>query len=160
MLAWALRRQMVPERLIKLVMALYVNSTSKVKTAAGVSEEFSIRVGVHQGSALSPLIFIVVMQEATKEARREGLKELLHADDLGLMAESEEEAVEKFRAWKRERGRGGLRVNMEKTKVVISGEEPRIRMESGRYPCGCCRRVVGGNSVYCAECEPWCHQGC
>ncbi len=47
------------------------------------------------------------------------------------------------RQWKSSgRGRGGvetkgLRVNMEKTKVVISGEEPMIRMENGRYPCGC-----------------------
>ncbi len=41
------------------------------------------------------MLFIVVMQEAMKEARREGLKELLYADDLVLMAESEEEVVEK-----------------------------------------------------------------
>ncbi len=154
--AWALRRQMVPERLIKL----YVNSKSKVKTPVGTSEEFNIRVGVHQGSALSPLLFIVVMQEATKEARREGLKELLYADDLVMMAESEEEAVEKFTTWKGEMERRGLRVKMEKTKFVISGEEPRIRMESGRYPCGCCGRGVGENSVRGAECERWCHQRC
>ncbi len=42
--------------------------------------------------------------------------------------------------------RRGLRVNMEKTTVMISGEEPMIRMESGRYPCGCCERGVGKNS--------------
>ncbi len=83
-IAWVLRKQMVPERLIKLVMALYVNSMSKVKMPVGISKEFSIRVGVHQGPALSPLLFIVVMQEATKEARRGGLKELLYADDLVL----------------------------------------------------------------------------
>ncbi len=159
-IAWTLRRQMVPERLIKLVMALYVNSMSKVKRLAGISEEFSIRVGVHQGSALSPLLFIVVMQEAAKEARREGLKELLYADDLVLFAESEKEAVEKFRTWKREMERRGLRVNIEKTKVVKSGEELRIRMESGRYPCGCCGRGVGENSVWCAGCERWSHQRC
>ncbi len=47
---------------------------------------------------------------------------------------------------------------MEKTKVVISGEEPMVRMESGRYPCGCCGRGVGENSVWCAGCERWCHQ--
>ncbi len=41
--------------------------------------------------SLRPLLFLVVMQEATKEARREGLKELLYVDDLVLMAESEEE---------------------------------------------------------------------
>ncbi len=48
-IAWALRRQLVPKRLIRLVMALYKNSTSKVKASAGISEEFSIRVVVHQG---------------------------------------------------------------------------------------------------------------
>ncbi len=72
------------------------------------------------------------MQKAMKEAKREGLKEPLHVDDLVLMAELEEEAVEKFSAWKRTMERRGLRVTMEKTKVVISGKE-LIRMESGRY---------------------------
>ncbi len=56
-------KETVTERLIKLVMPLYENSMSKVKAPAGISEEFSIRVGVHQGSALSPLLLIVVMQE-------------------------------------------------------------------------------------------------
>ncbi len=68
------------------------------------------------------------MQEATKEARREGLKELLYADDLVLLAESEDEAVEKFNACKWGMEKRGLRVNMEKMKVMISGEEPMIRM--------------------------------
>ncbi len=44
------------------------------------------------------------MQEATKEAGRESLKELLYVDDLVLMAESEEGAVEKLG-----RGKGGWR---------------------------------------------------
>ncbi len=61
-----------------------------MKASVGISEEFRIGVGLHHRSALSPLPFIVVTQEATKGARREGLKELLYADDLVLMAESEE----------------------------------------------------------------------
>ncbi len=130
MIAWALRRQMIPERLIKLVMALYENSVSKVKAPAGISEEFSVRVGVHHGLALSPLLFIVVMQEATRGPERESLKELLYVDDLVLMAELEETV--KSSAWKRGMARRGLRVNMEKTKVMISGGEPVIRMETGR----------------------------
>ena len=157
---WALRRQGVPERLIRLVMALYKNSKSKVKTSVGTSEEFNIGVGVHQGSALSPLLFILVIQEATKEVGREGLMELLYADDLVLMAESQDEVVERFEAWKGSMERRGLKVNMDKTKVLISGKEPRRVMERGRYPCSCCGKGVGGSSVRCVACKKWCHRRC
>ena len=51
---WALRRQKVPERLVTAVMSPYAESRSRVKTVAGTSEAFSIRVGIQQGSALSP----------------------------------------------------------------------------------------------------------
>ena len=83
-----------PEHLIALVMALYSNARSRVRTLAGTSDEFGIGVGVHQGSALSPLLFVVVMEEA-------GLRDLLNTDDRVITAESEKEAVRKFREWKR-----------------------------------------------------------
>ena len=38
-----------------------------MKTFTGTSKKFEIKVGVHQGSALSPLLFILVVEEATKE---------------------------------------------------------------------------------------------
>ena len=66
---WALRRQKVPERLIALVMALYSNTRSRVRTLAGTSDEFGIGVGLHQGLSLSTLLFVVVMQEAAREGR-------------------------------------------------------------------------------------------
>ena len=64
-----IRRQKLPERHRISVMSLYVESRSRVKTVAGTSEAFDIRVGVHQGSALSPLPFITIMEETTKLAR-------------------------------------------------------------------------------------------
>jgi len=67
---WALRRKGLPERIVDAVMALYVNSRTRVKAMAGVSEEFNILVGVHQGSVLSPLLFIIVMDELIKEIRK------------------------------------------------------------------------------------------
>ena len=82
-------------------MALYSNARSRIRTLAGTSDEFGKAVGVHQGSALSPLLFVVVMQsEATRESRGEGLWDLLYADDLVITSESEEEAVRKFGVWK------------------------------------------------------------
>ena len=64
------------------------------------SNAFSVRVGVHHGSVLSPFLFIIVLEALSREFR-EGLPiELLYADDLFLMAESEELLMEKLRKWK------------------------------------------------------------
>ena len=68
----------MPECLKAIVMALNSNARSRVRALEGTSEEFGIGVGVHKASALSPLLFVVVMQEATREARGEGLWDLLH----------------------------------------------------------------------------------
>ena len=157
---WALRRQRVPEKLVRMVMLLYEGTTSRVKTVAGKSEKFKIGVGVHQGSALSPLLFIAVMEEATKECRGEGLFELLYADDLALTGETREEAKEMFVRWKSGMERRGLKINMEKTKVMVSGRNRQQEERRGRFPCGCCGRGVGANSILCSTCSRWCHKRC
>ena len=54
MIKWALGKQGVSHKMIMAVMALYEGTKSRVKITAGISKDFDIRVGVHQGSALSP----------------------------------------------------------------------------------------------------------
>ena len=157
---WALRRQKVPEKLVTVIMALYQESRSKVRTMVGTSEAFDIRVGVHQGSSLSPLLFITVMEEAAKTARGEGPWELLYADDLVLTAETKEEVTRMFNKWKEQMELRGLKVNLEKTKSMVTGKRAAEAVQSGRWPCGCCGRGVGSNSVLCVECNKWCHQRC
>ena len=71
-------------------MALYTEACTIVKTYAGISESFDVKVGLHQGSLLSPLLFAVVMDVVSSEAS--GLpSELLYADDLVLMAPTMEQ---------------------------------------------------------------------
>ena len=53
------------QRPIRLVTTLYGGSQSRVRIAGGVSDEFEILVGVHQGSVLSPLLSILIKEEAT-----------------------------------------------------------------------------------------------
>lgn len=61
-LIWhALREHNVPEEYIHWVQLMYENPTSSVRCDAGVSKPYSISVGVHQGSVLSPLLFIIVL---------------------------------------------------------------------------------------------------
>ena len=66
---WALRRQLVPEWLVRAVMGLYHHSSSQVRFAGAMSGSFPID-GVYQGSALSPLLLKLVMEESTKHCRR------------------------------------------------------------------------------------------
>src|SRR5664279_3429253 len=89
-----------------------------VKVNGRVSNAFVVRVGVHQGSVLSPLLFIIVLEALSREFR-EGLPmELLYADDLVLLADSMEELMEKFMRWRAGMEGKGLRVNLGKTKVM------------------------------------------
>ena len=86
-LVWALRRQLVREKLLRLLMALFSGARPIVVAAGGPSAPFEISVGVHQVSALSPVLFNFVMEEATKECRRGVPWDMLYADDLVLTAE-------------------------------------------------------------------------
>lgn len=121
---------------------------------------FDILVGVHQGSVLSPLLFIIVMDELSKDIRKGVPWELMFADDLALTEESELEVMGVFEKWRVAMDSKGLKVNMEKTKLMITGKESSHRVKSGRWPCGCCGKGVGVNSILCVECSRWCHQRC
>ena len=106
-------------------------------------------MGFHQRPALSPQLFVAAMQEATRAARGEGLWDLLHVDDLVIAAESEEEAVTKFGVWKRKIETRGLKVIINKTKLMVMNREPAVRPQRGRCQCGVCSKGVGLNSVWC-----------
>ena len=75
-----------------------------------VSEPFEVKVGVHQRSVLSPLLFLAVMDVLDEGVRRGLLFELLYADDLVIMAESLQELERKYIEWKNSLDSKGLRV--------------------------------------------------
>ena len=115
---WALRYLGVVEWIVSVIRAIYEDATTKVRLNGRESNAFSVRVGVHQGSVLIPLLFIIVLEALSRELR-EGLPmELLHADDHVLMAESEELLMEKLRKWKNGMEAKGLTENVVKTKVM------------------------------------------
>ena len=57
------------------------------------SKGFEVKVGMHQGSALSPLLFVIVIEAISSEFRVALPWELLYADDLAVIAETEEELI-------------------------------------------------------------------
>ena len=59
---WAPRKLGVEEWIVRLVQGMYANVRSRVRVSEGYSEKFEVKVDVHQGSVLSPLLFIIVLE--------------------------------------------------------------------------------------------------
>ena len=152
-----MRKLGVEEWIVKTVQAMYESSRSSVRVNNMFSEEFPVNVGVHQGSVLSPLLFIIVMEALSREFRVSCPWEILYADDLVIVSESLDVLIQKLMVWKRELESKGLRVNMGKTKVLHSSYGNNLRIKTGKWPCGVCQKGVGVNSIYCPGCKCWIH---
>ena len=126
---WCLRRRGVPEKLVRLVEATYHGTSTVVRTKHGRTDEFPIKVGLHQGSGLSPFLFIVVL-----DARRGLPRELLFADDLAV-TDIEEEMQKRWLDWQIGMESKGLKVNIGKTEVMVSsrrGTKANIKDSQGK----------------------------
>ena len=88
------------EWIVRLVQGVYSNARSRVRVGEGYSEEFYVKAGVHQGSVLSPLLFIIVLEALSREYGCGVPWEELFADDLVIIAESMEECVRRLLIWK------------------------------------------------------------
>jgi len=87
------------------------------ETVYGNSSGFEVKVGMHQGSTLSPLLFVIVIEATSREFRVALPWELLYADDLVVIAESEQDLIKRFNEWKNNVQNRGTYVNVNKTKV-------------------------------------------
>jgi len=131
----------VEEWIVQVIQAMYAGATTAVKINNGEIAEFEVKVGVHQGSVLSPLLFIIVLEALSREFRVGVPWELFYADDLVLIAETEELLREQVEKWKPGMEEKGLRVNTGKTKVMKCHVRSEQEENMGKYPCGVCVKV-------------------
>ena len=90
----ALRSLGVDEWDVRVIQGMYHNTRSPVRVNGQYSEEFGVGVGVHQGSILSPLLFILVLEALSCKFHHGVPWELFHADDLVLIADTQKECME------------------------------------------------------------------
>ena len=111
---------------------LYAGQEATVRTVHGTTDWFQIGKGVREGSVLSPCLFNFyaeyIMRNARLEETQAGIKiawrninNLRYADDTTLMAESEEERRSLLMKVKEESEKIGLKLNIQKTKIMASG---------------------------------------
>ena len=122
----------IPDHLTCLLRNLYAGQEATVRTGHGTTDWFQIGKGVHQGYILSPCLFnlyeeyimrLTGLEEAQAEIKitRGNLNHLRYADDTTLMAESEEELKSLLMKVKDESDKVGLKLNIQKTKIMASG---------------------------------------
>ena len=115
-----------------LLRNLYAGQEATVRTGHGTTDWFQIGKGICQGCILSPCLFNsyaeYIMRNAGLEETQAGIKiagrninNLRYADDTTLMAECEEELKSLLMKVKEESEKSGLKLNIEKTKIMASG---------------------------------------
>jgi len=120
---WAMRKLGVEEWLVSAVMSMYTGTKTFQRTVYGNSNDFEVKASMHQGSAVSPLLSVMVMEALSREFRVALQWELSFADDLVVIAETEDDLIKRLNEWKDfVENRSSMRVNMNKTKVMISGK--------------------------------------
>ena len=157
---WALHKLGEREWLLKIVQAMYIKAQSHVRNTSTFSDSFCVKVGVHQGFALSPLLFICVLRALLREFQAGCPEEMLYADELVLPSDTMEGLILKLKTWKKAVESNGLKVNVPKTKVMISGCSIGKPQKKGKFPCSLCGKGVGSNSIFCGTCKHWVHKKC
>ena len=122
----------IPDHLICLLRNLYAGQEATVRTRHGTTDGFQIRKGVPQGCIFSPCLFNFyaehIMQNARLDEAQAGIKiagrninNFRYADDTILVAETEEELKSLLMKVKEEVEKVDLKVNIQKTKIMVSG---------------------------------------
>uniref|UniRef100_A0AC11D219 Uncharacterized protein n=1 Tax=Ovis aries TaxID=9940 RepID=A0AC11D219_SHEEP len=121
----------IPDYLNCLLRNLYGDQEATVRTGHGTTDWFQIGKGVHQGCILSPCLFnlyaVYIMRNPRLDEAQAGIKiagrninNLRYIDDTTLMAESEDELKSLLMKVKEESEKVGLKLNIEKTKIMAS----------------------------------------
>ena len=130
---WKILKEMgIPDHLTCPLRNLYADQEATLKTGHGTTDWFQIGKGVPQGCILSPCLFnlhveYIMRNTGLDEAQlgikiaRRNINNLRYADDTTLTAESEEELMSLLMKVKDESEEVGLKLNIQKTKIMASG---------------------------------------
>ncbi|KAK3508080.1 hypothetical protein QTP70_012389 [Hemibagrus guttatus] len=119
---YCMRKSGVAEKYVRVVQDMYERSRTVVRCAVGQTEEFKVEVGLHQGSALSPFLFAIVMDQLSGEVRQESPWTMMFADDIVICSESREQVEENLERWRFALERRGMKVSRSKTEYMCVNE--------------------------------------
>ena len=137
---WALEKHKVPAKYITLIKDMYNNVVTSVRTSDVDTDDFPIKIGLHQGSALSPYLFALVMDEVTRGIQGDIPWCMLFADDVVLVDDSRTGVNRKLELWRQTLESKGFRLSRTKTEYMMcsfsttSCEEEEVSLDGQVVP--------------------------
>ena len=137
-----LQEMEIPDHLTCLLRNLYAGQEATVGTGHGTTDWLKVGKGINQGCVLSPCLFnlyveYIMRHDSLDEAQAgiqipgRNINNLRYADDITLMARSEEELKSLLMKVKEESEKVGLKLNIQKTKIVASGPITSWQIDGG-----------------------------
>ena len=130
---WCCMRELrIPEVYIRVVQDMYKDYQPIVRCVVGTTKAFPVEVGLHQGSALSPFLFAIIMNRLTDGVRKGAPWTMMFADDIMLCSEDREDVEFDVERWKFAMERRGMKASRSKTEYLCINEmEKDIRVCTG-----------------------------
>ena len=119
-----MRKRNIPEGYIRLVQDMYQGATTRVKSKRGIGEQFEVGIGLHQGSALSPFLFIMLVDTISQDVGTELPWEQLYADDFAIIDITSTNTQNRLESWQKVLTDNGLKINVAKTEHLSTRENP------------------------------------
>lgn len=133
----SLHEREVNDKLIRVVKSLYRETKNSVISRNRTSEMFTTKEGVRQGGGLSPLLFIIFMDNIIKETNKKSkplhvgyrnlqkieISNCAFADDIVLITENKNSLQENLTIWNEVLTEYGMKINKEKTKIMVAAQE-------------------------------------
>jgi len=98
-----------------MIKDMYEGGQTSVRMPGGISNDFTVSMGLHQGSALSPLLFTLILDELTRGIQDEVPWCMLFANDIVLIDETRQRVNDKLESWRLMLEARGFRLSRSKT---------------------------------------------
>ena len=117
-----LREQGVPEKYVRLVKDTYEDARTQVNTSIELTGHITVRVGLHQGSSLSPYLFDMILDVMGRGIKEQPPWCMLFADDIVLCSTRRDHVERKLEEWRTAMEERGLKISRRKTEYLGCNE--------------------------------------